>query len=224
MKKMNKKGLGLIAGGIVIAIAAGGTFALWNDSATVAGGEITAGNLDLHMWDTGYWYDMSRTDGAINTNTSFSNDNSGMLVETAGFIEDITSYRMVPGDTVLGDFSTVVSLEGDHALAELEVTTAAGAPLPDGFVVDYLVGHDGEWTTLGEDTDTILFYSIDFNGTPPVGAVLAGQKEFDPFAGDSTPLKIRVYFDAATTGQVSVQETVNLGDVNVTLTQVRAGL
>jgi len=209
-----KKGLSLVAGGVVIAIAAGGTFALWNDSATVTGGEITSGNLDLAV-AAGAWEDVSLANGDIGTPEADVED----MVSSAGLITNLSAFRMVPGDTVVGNFATTVALEGNHAFAELEVNLNEGITLPTGFAVDYRLD-GGAWTALATN-NKILFVAPDGENASTFGAQVAGQTAIAGTGDTTVDLEIRVYFDDATTGQTSVQSTVDLTDVVVTLTQVR---
>lgn len=79
--------------GVVLLAGAGGTFALWNAEETTATGEITDGQLALSVAE-GTW---------ANGETPI----------------DLTTFRMVPGDTVT--FSTTVepTIVGDNLKATL---------------------------------------------------------------------------------------------------------
>ena len=89
---------GFIAGAAVVALLLGGsgTFALWNDTAAVAGADITAGTLTVEAGE-GVWTD--QTEAAIN----------------------IADYRIVPGDTLT--YQTLLDVEalGDNIKALLSV-------------------------------------------------------------------------------------------------------
>src|SRR5699024_7667658 len=101
-----KKLTGVVAGAAGAALLlSGATYALWTDNATVEGGTITAGNLDVAVLppadQQSTWHDVSadRTDSphAI----------------------DLSTFRIVPGDTITGTFGIDVGLEGDNMLANL---------------------------------------------------------------------------------------------------------
>ena len=89
---------GSIAGaaGVALLLGGAGTFALWNDTAAVAGADITAGTLTVDAGE-GVWTD--QTEAAIN----------------------IADYRIVPGDTLT--YQTLLDVEalGDNIKALLSV-------------------------------------------------------------------------------------------------------
>lgn len=101
--------------GVVLLAGAGGTFAIWSDDATVAGETITDGELKLAV-EEGSW--------SVNEEP----------------VADISTFRMVPGDTLVYETNVVPTIVGDNLRATLtgtmpeangsfwEVTTT----LPDG--------------------------------------------------------------------------------------------
>ncbi|KGJ79709.1 hypothetical protein GY21_04080 [Cryobacterium roopkundense] len=95
---MNKLLKGSIAGaaGVALLIGGAGTFALWNDTAAIAGGTITAGTLTVDTGD-GAWSDQF------------------------GSISSIGDYRIVPGDTLTYTTAIQVEAVGDNLSAELSV-------------------------------------------------------------------------------------------------------
>ena len=99
---MNKKLTGIVAGAAGAALLlSGATYALWSDSATVDGGTIAvSGNLDVAVLESA-WVDASddRTDNPHDI--------------------DLTSFKIIPGDTIVGSFGFDVGLEGDNMLAAL---------------------------------------------------------------------------------------------------------
>ena len=92
---------GSIAGaaGVALLLGGAGTFALWNDTAAVAGADITAGTLTVDAAD-GTWADQY---GEI----------------------DIASYLIVPGDTLTYESVITVDAQGDNIKAKLSVDNAS---------------------------------------------------------------------------------------------------
>ncbi|WP_305094044.1 alternate-type signal peptide domain-containing protein [Prescottella sp. R16] len=128
---MNKKTKGAIAAGAAALLLAGGagTFAAWNDTATVTGGTITAGELKF--------------DGTTAAGT-WSN--------AAGPIGSIDDYRIVPGETLTYTVSPKVLVKGDN----LTATITATAPTATGDLSDSLeigtVAVSGTGVTAGAIT------------------------------------------------------------------------
>lgn len=102
--KMNKLTKGAVALGVGTALMLGGagTFAYWNQSVQAGGGTITAGNLELTA-ETGKW---TGPDGQP--------------------IDDISKYRIVPGDKLTYTQDLNVTLEGSKIAANLTVERPAG--------------------------------------------------------------------------------------------------
>src|SRR5690554_2199545 len=99
---MNKLLKGSIAGaaGIALLLGGAGTLALWNDTETIAGGAITAGELDIDAGTSaGVW--------AVND----------IDIVSPATIDD---YRVVPGDIVTFTKVFDVTAVGDN----LEATVA----------------------------------------------------------------------------------------------------
>lgn len=203
---MNNRTKGALAGIVGVALLAGGsTFALWNDTATTPGGVITAGNLDVAVVGSPTWVDTSpdRTD--------------------AGHPIDLGSFRIVPGDTVVGTFGIDAALQGDNLVADLEVTTASHTvqDLRDqGLSVKYTVKRGS--TVIASDiamgtATPIRFASADNSNNvaalPTLGSTLDG-------AADVT-VEVSATFAAGTSGQTGAGATAALGDLGVSLTQSR---
>ena len=206
---MNNKTKGLVAGLAGAAVLAGGsTFALWSDSDTVDGGAITAGNLDVAAIGTPAWFDTSadRTDAdhAIN----------------------LATFRMVPGDTIRGEFQIDGALEGDNMVAQLGLTTSAapgGALLApaEGVTINYHL-EDGAGATVAGSSGTLGSpASIEFASTDNP---LKGTLPTFPIALDGTAdytLVVEAEFDETTPAQVRVQAQADLQDLLVSLNQDR---
>lgn len=209
---MNNKTKGTIAGAAAIALLASGTtFALWNQSADVAGGTITAGNLEVASTGAGTWVDLStdRTD--------------------AGHaIADLNDFKIVPGDTIAGTFGIDGALEGDNLVATLGLTLAgaeAGGLLADtkGVKVTYsLVKADGTAVTgatnlaLGTPA-SVAFASADNSNN--VAALPTLPTALDAVADYNVVVK--AVFDATTDERTRVQATADLQELGVSLVQTR---
>lgn len=212
---MNNKTKGTIAGAAAIALLASGTtFALWNQTASVAGGTITSGNLAVSSNGAGTWVDLStdRTDAGHT-------------------IDDLSTFKIVPGDTIQGTFGLKAALEGDNMVAELGLTLsgaeAAGTLLADPKVTTITYSLlDSTGAPVEGATDIALgapakvaFASADNSNNdaalPTLPAVLT-----DPAAAYT--VQVNVEFKASTTARDRVQAQANLSNLGVTLNQTRA--
>ncbi|TFD07061.1 alternate-type signal peptide domain-containing protein [Cryobacterium sp. TMT1-66-1] len=104
---MNKLLVSAIAGaaGLTLLLGGAGTFALWNSSTSIAGGTITAGTLLIA--------DSAPTNGVWK---------SGSTVIT------MSSYRIVPGDTITYTKSVDITATGDNLVATAVVDPASIVP------------------------------------------------------------------------------------------------
>jgi alternate signal-mediated exported protein len=108
---MNKLLTGTVAGAAGIALLlGGGTFALWNTSATVAAGTVTSGNL------------------AIDT-TSFTPTWQDVSIDKTPTTITTSSFLLVPGDTIKLTQHVHVTATGTNLNAKLtyDATTVTGA-------------------------------------------------------------------------------------------------
>ncbi len=129
-----------IAGGAACLLAAGSTFALWQDTAVFTGGTITAGNLDLVTDQTPSFYDVSTISGDPNPANAGTSSASGLITDASllradesttipnttglGHAIDPSSWRITPGDTVAAVYDADVTLKGDNLVADLNITDA----------------------------------------------------------------------------------------------------
>jgi len=115
---MNKLVKGSIAGaaGIALLLGGAGTFALWNDSQTVNGGNVQTGTLDIALSGSGAWADVS-PDAADTTWV-------------------VATDRLVPGDTVTFTQSVTIVATGKNLEAELAY--AAGSIVVAPALVPYI--------------------------------------------------------------------------------------
>lgn len=148
MKKM-LKGAALTGFGVALLLGGGGTLAVWNASATAEAGQIVAGDLNLTA-GTGHW----------------SSDLSGGIA-------DISTYRVVPGETLTYAQSLTVTLVGDQLEARLATT---GVPNFDNawITVDTSIeGEDGEilptdiLTSNPQPQDVTAFTTFEFSDETP---------------------------------------------------------
>jgi len=105
---MNKIAKGAIAGGLGVALLLGGagTLAYWTGSASVGtASTITAGNLAVTSTGTGTW----------------TKTNNG----TTTTINDIASFKIVPGDKLTYSRSVTITAVGDNLKATASLGTAA---------------------------------------------------------------------------------------------------
>ena len=105
---MNKLLVSAIAGaaGLTLLLGGAGTFALWNSSATLSGGTITAGTLSVvDSGATGTW--------SVN----------GGTVKTT-----LVGYKAVPGDVLVYTKTMSIVATGDNLTAKLDLTAASISP------------------------------------------------------------------------------------------------
>ena len=169
---MNKLVKGSIAGaaGIALLLGGAGTFALWNATATVNAQTITAGTLALTANANGVW----------------TKDGTPITAST---------YRIIPGTTLIFTQTLTVNAVGDGLKADLTYSGFTGG------------------NTLAPITDETL------EVTSATATVVGNTLKFTP--GTSTVnVKLTVVFpQSATTGQNAV---LDLSALNFTLTQTVA--
>src|SRR5690625_1720882 len=101
---MNKRTKGLLAGAAGAALLLGaGSFVVWSDSDRVDGRSITAGHLDVALVGDVAWADVSA-----------DRDDSPHGI-------DLSEFRIVPGDTIQGEFGFEAALEGDNKIGRAHV-------------------------------------------------------------------------------------------------------
>lgn len=207
---MNKKTTGILAGAAGAALLiGGGTFALWNDSATATGGAITTGNLEIVASETPVaWIDSSddRTD--------------------EGHAINLASWKGSPGDSVTGTFNFQAALDGDNLVAALTPTAVTGAPAagsPAWYTVDtqveYLVG--STWTAVTAPGEVQTFASVNNTGNVAPSTVLPTLPA--TASADNVRVKVTVTIaeNAPNIDRVNTASTITLSDVAVGLQQTR---
>ncbi|MBD7918324.1 alternate-type signal peptide domain-containing protein [Cellulomonas sp. Sa3CUA2] len=203
---MKNKTKGLIAGVAGIALLTGGsTFALWSAQDSVAGGTITNGDLNVTAAAALSWVDTSadRTD--------------------ADHVINLSTWRMVPGDTAEGTVAVDVTLIGDNLAAELALTSTAPVDL-NGLELSYEVYKEGDTTTP---------VATGAYGAPAAlrfAANTTSQETTSPTtilveSDGTTTLTVVITASFADTGVTQARDDVNaataLGNLGVSLTQVR---
>lgn len=206
---MNKKTTGILAGtaGAALLIG-GGTFALWNDAETVAGGTITTGNLDIQQIEGGWtWEDVSAD----------RSDNPHEIV--------LDEHQIVPGDTITGTIEFSAALQGDNLVAELGGDFGAVTVDP--------AGTDAALLDLIE-ADVVLEFSADGTNWTEIADGLVTSEE-NPEAGALPQLPatvsgvanvravVTVTFSEDATDRELTQIAGSFGESTLELTQVRAG-
>lgn len=137
---MNKLIKGAVAGtaGIALLLGGAGTFALWNDSTTVAGGTITSGQLDIANQTAGVWKNGAAT-------------------------IDIATYKVVPGDvltytTTFDAIATGNTLKATLALGDNAITPTTPADPEDIALASFLT--DSATATATGLTGTAPNYEV----------------------------------------------------------------
>ncbi|WP_147915465.1 alternate-type signal peptide domain-containing protein [Ruania zhangjianzhongii] len=205
---MQKKTTGVIAGIAGAALLMGGTtFALWSDSDTVDGAQISSGNLDVAViGDAGSqwsWKDISadRTDKSHEI--------------------DLADFRIIPGDVIEGTVALDVALEGENMVAALGAELGAASGELTNLDIDVAVTDStGAPVTLNSG-GTMVLASMD-NGNPDSQTITTVGTALDD-AADVT-VTVTVTFPASTGGQDHVTESIALDGATITLDQVRSGV
>ncbi|MGR4010380.1 alternate-type signal peptide domain-containing protein [Leucobacter sp. 1207-22] len=199
MKKSTAGIVAAVAGGALL--LGGSTFALWSDSVKEAGGQITAGNLDVNLVGT-TWQDVSGT--------------------TPKNI-DLATFKIVPGDTIKGSFAVDLALKGDNLNAELRLSEneALQGALASGLVgLKYEVkdAATGKVVAANENTaEAALRLAPGANTfgdvTVNIPASLGGNAEL--------LVDVTVTFDPATSARDLTETTATLASTGIELVQVR---
>lgn len=179
MKKQTKAAIAAGAGALLL-LGGAGSLAYWNDTTTVPGGTIASGELSLAPCvGGGTWTDVNNGNAAI----------------------DISTFRIVPGDSVAFDCSTTINATGDN----LEATLTADV-LP----------------TVGGDAALAAALSTTVTATVGGTTLPAGSPgvQITPAQGaQSAALRVAITFDPGTTGTTGQNQTVNLSAMTLNLVQ-----
>lgn len=204
---MKKQTLGIVAGAAGAALLlGGGTFALWSDSGDVDGGTISSGNLDVEVLNEGTasWVDSSsdRTD--------------------VGHSIDLSTFAIVPGDTITGTYGIDLGLEGDNMLANLKLTSgeAATGALAPGLTIAYAVEQGGTVIATGDSAGVDITLRSSDNGNADSTSAATVPAAVDATADLS--LVVTVTFEDQD-DQDLTKAAATLAGASVSLDQVRTG-
>jgi alternate signal-mediated exported protein len=181
---MNKATKGAIAAGAasVLLLGGAGTFALWEDTKTVDAAPISTGVLTLGLAGAGTWYDATAT--------------------SPGVIENITTFNIVPGDTVTYTTPVTVTAQGDNLKGEFKIEKALWEPANE-TTAPYID------VSVAAPNASTAGLAVDANGAITVPA--AGTYNFD--------VVITVVFKSTTGGLVGQNTAVDLTALTLKLEQ-----
>ena len=152
---MNKLIKGSIAGaaGVALLLGGAGTFAVWNDTASLDAPAITAGHLQLDTTTAGKW------------------TKNGAPIDAA-------TYRVIPGTTLVYTQTLTVNAEGEGLRARLTHSPLTEAGALASFVDSKLEVFPGTATTA--DADGILDFNtgistVDVKVTVVFPSTVSGQ-------------------------------------------------
>lgn len=175
--KKTTKGTIAIAAAAALLLGGAGSLAYWQESTTVSATSISTGQLHVAT-QTGAW--AVKKSGA-STSTPITN---------------ISTFKMVPGDTVTYTVPFTTTAEGDNLAATATVAWGAVSTLPSGV------------------TSTV---SGTYNSAAFTGNTFAVVKQATPVAGQ---LVFTLAWDFGTTGNTTgMSQTINLAATTVTVAQ-----
>ncbi len=142
MNKTTKGALAAVAAALLL-VGGAGTLAYWSETENVAAGEVTAGHMNLVPGAAGVWTEAGGT-APITAST----------------------FRMVPGDTLVFTRSFTIEALGDNLLADV---TATGLPADGVLTTDLsftINGVAGTQITDENDSQKIdVVVTVDFPST-----------------------------------------------------------
>lgn len=193
---MNKLLKGAIAGaaGLTLLLGGAGTFALWNSSTSITGGNIQSGELTLAGGGAGVWKDKANA-----------------------VIPTISAYKIVPGDVLtytkdLTVTATGATLTADLALADASIVAVTVATTAD-------PAADAAQQAANNALKTSLTNQAVV--TAKVVDTLISNTAYVVPANATTTIAVTVTitFPSSVSGTTGMLGSVNLSDVAVTLTQ-----
>lgn len=191
-------GTALLAGLLASLLAAGGTYALWGTDDTVAGGTITAGNLDITMAD-GYpvWNE---------TSSDVSSPQQNL---------DPQEFEVRQGDTFEVIYQFTTDLQGANMRGELSVDWPDGVEIPTGMTGTYELA-DSDGNSMMDNGPVDIGDSTDLSGHRITDAGNAGTT-------DEFTLKLNLDFAGLDDrfGPGSDVQLADFGNIDVILDQKR---
>jgi spore coat-associated protein N len=147
---MNKATKGALAAGAagILLLGGAGTFALWEDSASITAGTVSTGELELDL-GTGTWAQTATPATPININT----------------------FKIVPGDSLTYTTSVTATATGDNLTGELKIDGASFVTAFNGLPPEHVtatVTHtavDGGGLDVGTAPNQNVMTFVD-SGTP----------------------------------------------------------
>jgi len=215
---------GIIAGVAGAALLlTGGTFALWQDTANVTGGTITAGSLTLDGDAAAVWYDVSPDRDFADPETVAPAGDSDPAV--MGEAIDVEAFLVSPEDVLAAVFEVDVTLEGDNLVAALSLNLSAAAALPEG--IDPFENEDLTF-------ESAIF--VDGEEAAPRAALVLGEEDLGYFTSSAAHVAadvalvdpeftatvvIFVTFNNTVSAKSSMEAVAALSDAGFKLVQVR---
>jgi alternate signal-mediated exported protein len=214
---------GLIATAAGVALLLGGTtFALWTTSANYnSPSVIKAGDMAVAATGDIAFYDVS----ADRTNTD--EDTEAITGRPGHLIEDLDAHLIVPGDTIAVVLPFTVTMDGANLVGRLSGAIAQSTDdLADYITGEYSVAHGDDFPLVDETLSLAAGNSFDIL-TAVTGAdgEDAGEGGVVALADGDTNLRLIVFITfpdtGATQGLDGAGKSLELGDVTLTLTQIR---
>lgn len=191
---MNKltKGIIAAAAGIILLSGGAGTFAAWNSQATIAGGTVNTGQLEVETTGTGTWADQTGTPVAAPT---------------------LASYVFAPGDELTFTQDVLVTVRGAHLVGNLSalipgITNTTGTAAA-GFDVTATFG-----------TPTAGNGAVIANGTAN-GSYDISAASSSATSTATVPVTVDIKF-LGTADNSTQLGSVKLSDISIDLTQIAA--
>jgi alternate signal-mediated exported protein len=208
----------VVAGALGLAAAAGGgTWALWSASDTSDGGTITAGDLNIQA-DQTLAYDVSPD--RLDTSAVPGTDLTGHA------IDDLATYRVVPGDEVALVTQADVTLDGDNLVASLAIELGDAAKALTGNLTVQLYDDTGQPATAPQTLPTGTKSAITYLSAPMTGQdagasdATTGVIELDDTTQTFTVVVTNT-FDASVDQRTQVTLADVMGQLELSLEQVR---
>ena len=238
-RQVNKRRIAAGVGALMLGVGVlGGSYALWSDSASLDGVELTSGVLDVAPVDgTGSTWDIS-------TNQPANQALTPAPLSAIDGHELRGGHTVVPGDTVQLERSFAVAMKGDNLYADLSLTNgddAAGGLLAEliegrqsgvNFTYDVYVDGVKDNALSGKKMDeasTLRFVSADslHDGAAPEGAIVV-EKDTElstnadgAFEGEADiAVVVNAHFEETTNGREKQEVAASIASATVSLNQV----
>ncbi|MCL2424263.1 MAG: alternate-type signal peptide domain-containing protein [Micrococcales bacterium] len=222
-EKKRRRGLLWVGAAAAALLVGGSTFALWSAEVPFgADGQIVSGDLNMEKVgsDDTTFYDVSehRTDA----NTELL---PGIASSPKGHKVDLTTWQMVPGDTIAAVFPVTVTLEGDNMVAKLSVDTS-GVTGTGSLPIDWTYGvyrADGTQAfptgPLPADGVALYLAAEDVNG--PDDSLDSKVEVVTKGVNDTFTVVVYGTFDESTPNRDHVLSAAQLAGIALKLEQVR---